>query len=628
MEKLLLDTIQSPQDLKKLDYRDLELLCKEIREFLIESLSKTGGHLSSNLGVVDLTVAWHRIFNSPQDMLVFDVGHQCYTHKILTGRKAGFEKLRKLEGLSGFPAPTESKHDLFLAGHGSTSISAAIGLARAKKLKNEPGKVFVLIGDGAFTGGMIYEAINNISGLDNLVVMLNDNTMSISKNVGSLAHYFTKLRTSDKYFRAKQDVKQVLEHTPVIGSGMAKGIQSIKSMLRRNIYHSTFFEELGFQYIGPMNGHNLPDLCNLFMSIRTATKPIFIHFETVKGKGFVPAEKNPGAFHGVSSFNTRKLTDPDLSPGDSFSNIFGQALAKAGESNEKVCAITAAMKYGTGLQFFKKQHPARFFDVGMAEGHAVTFAGGLAANGLLPVVAIYSTFLQRGYDQLIHDVSLQGLNVLFAIDRAGFVPGDGETHQGIYDAAYLSQQREMPVASPSNYSELTYWLNHLLNDYTGPRAIRYPRGKEPDQLCGKPCTGKPCTGKPFDKLLQNEGSKAALVTYGTLTADVLQGAQLLQQAGKPVDVYQMILINPLPQELVAQLQCYDKVFFAEEGITRGGIGEHLALELMAAGFTGRFYNYCVEDNRITHADVPQIKRLLKLDAEGLCRRISAEWGEE
>ncbi len=622
MEKLLLDTIQSPHDLKKMDYRDLELLCKEIREFLIESLSKTGGHLSSNLGVVEATVAWHRIYNSPHDMLVFDVGHQCYTHKILTGRKAGFEKLRKLDGMSGFPAPSESKHDLFLAGHGSTSISAAIGLARAKKMKNEPGKVFVLIGDGAFTGGMIYEAINNISGLDNLVVMLNDNTMSISKNVGSLAHYFTKLRTSAQYFQAKQDVKQVLEHTPVIGSGVAKGIQSVKSMLRRNIYHSTFFEELGFQYIGPMNGHNLPLLCNVFMGIRTAKKPVFIHLETVKGKGFVPAEKNPGAFHGVSSFNTRQLADPDLSPGDSFSNVFGQALAAEGEANPKICAITAAMKYGTGLQFFKKQHPERFFDVGMAEGHAVTFAGGLAANGMLPVAAIYSTFLQRGYDQLIHDVSLQGLNVLFAIDRAGFVPGDGETHQGIYDAAYLSQQRDMLVASPSNYAELTCWLNKLLQ-ISGPRAIRYPRGKEPASLAAKPCTGN-----AFDKLLQQENAKAALVTYGTLTEDVLQAAEKLSQAGKAVDVYQLVLINPLPEGLIPALKGYDKVFFAEEGIARGGIGEHVAIELLKAGFAGQYRHYGVIDNRITHAEVPEIKKMLELDAEGLCRRVSAEWGEE
>ncbi|MFV0411635.1 MAG: 1-deoxy-D-xylulose-5-phosphate synthase N-terminal domain-containing protein, partial [Oscillospiraceae bacterium] len=315
METLLLDAIQSPADLKKLDFGELERLCNEIRNFLISSVSKTGGHLSSNLGVIELTIALHRIFNSPQDMFVFDVGHQCYTHKLLTGRRAEFASLRKAGGLSGFPSSAESVHDVFLTGHGSTSISAAVGLAHAKKLKNEPGLVFAIIGDGAFTGGMIYEGLNNIDHLDNLVLLLNDNKMSISKNTGALAHYFTSLRTSPQYYKAKTDVKFALDKTPLVGQSIKKGIQTLKTSLRRSVYHSTFFEEMGFQYIGPVDGHNLPALCHLFLSLKNIDKPLFIHLETTKGKGFKPAENNPGAFHGVSSFDANHITDPDITPG-------------------------------------------------------------------------------------------------------------------------------------------------------------------------------------------------------------------------------------------------------------------------------------------------------------------------
>lgn len=617
MDTPLLQTIHSPDDLKKLDFGQLERLCTEIREFLIESVSQTGGHLSSNLGVVELTVALHRVFHSPKDMFVFDVGHQCYTHKLLTGRKDEFDGLRQAGGLSGFPSPRESKHDVFLAGHGSTSISAAVGLARAKKLKGEGGYVFAIIGDGAFTGGMIYEGINNIEGLDNLVLILNDNKMSISKNTGALAGYFTRLRSSPQYYKAKSDVKGVLDKTPLIGQGLKRGIQNLKTSFRRTVYHSTFFEEMGFQYIGPVDGHDLPGLCTLFGGVPHIDKPLFIHIETVKGKGFSPAERNPGAFHGVGTFNARKLADPDMSPSDSFSTTYGQALCRYADGNDKICAVTAAMKYGTGLQFFKKAHRERFFDVGMAEAHAVTFGAGLAANGMLPVVSIYSTFLQRAYDQIIHDVMLQNLNVLFAIDRAGFVPGDGETHQGLYDAAFLSQQRTMPIVSPANYAELTHWLGVLLRDYTVPRAIRYPRGKQRSLLAQRPCTGH-----EYDKLTAVKKPVAALVTYGDETADVLQAQESLTERGINADVFQMVMINPLPQGLAADLLGYDMVLFAEQGVRNGGIGEHLGLQLLQDGFKGRYVHVAAPEVGNDHADVAQLKTACGLDAEGLAATLA------
>ncbi|MDL2325270.1 1-deoxy-D-xylulose-5-phosphate synthase [Ruminococcaceae bacterium OttesenSCG-928-A16] len=617
MDTPLLDTIQSPVDLKKFDYRQMEQLCAEIRAFLIEHVSKTGGHLSSNLGVIELTVALHRVLNSPLDTIVFDVGHQCYTHKLLTGRKAGFTALRQAGGLSGFPNPAESPHDSFIAGHGSTSISVATGLARAKKLKGEPGLVVVVIGDGAFTGGMTYEAINNVNGLDNLVVILNDNKMSISKNVGALAGYLSQLRSNPGYYKAKSDVKDVLDKTPLVGQGLKRGIQTVKASLRRGIYHSTFFEDLGFQYIGPVDGHNLPDLCGLIYNAKNnIEKPLFIHLDTTKGKGFEPAELNPSAFHGVPAFDAKNIPDPDFSPGNSFSNVFGKQLAELGQQNKQLCAITAAMKYGTGLQYFKKQHPQRFFDVGMAEEHAVTFAAGLAKGGFTPVVGIYSTFLQRAYDQIIHDVMLQNLNVLFAIDRAGLVPGDGDTHQGIYDAAFLSQQHSMPIVSPANYAELTYWLPKLLQGYTTPRAIRYPRGTEYE-----PMASFACMGKVYNKLVANNKPAAALVSYGSETGDAIMAARQLAQQGTQADVYQMVFINPIAPALVQELLDYPVVLFAEEGIKQGGIGEHLALQLYTAGFKGEFVHLGVPEKGNDHASVPEMKAEIGLDAAGLARKL-------
>lgn len=616
MDTPLLDSISCPQDLKHLNNEETVALCTEIREFLIESVSQTGGHLSSNLGTIELTVALHKALSSPQDQLVFDVGHQCYTHKLLTGRKDQFARLRKLDGLSGFPAPKESEHDAFIAGHGNTSISVALGIARAKKLKGEPGKVVALVGDGAFTGGMIYEGMNNIGTLNNLVVLLNDNKMSISKNVGQMARYLTVLRTDPRYSRVKAHMETVLDAIPLIGPTVVDVLQSCKRAVRRQLYHSTMFEEMGFQYVGPVDGNDVNALTDLFNNLQNQKAPLFIHAVTVKGKGFKAAEENPGEFHGVSAFDPEHVLDPELAPKASFSTEFGKQLVELAEQDTRVCAITAAMKYGTGLQFMYRRYPERFFDVGMAEQHAVTFAAGLASKGMLPVVAIYSTFLQRAYDQMIHDVKLMDLNVLLAVDRAGLVPGDGETHQGIYDPAYFSQIG-IPVISPCNYAELHYWLPKLLLEWQGPRAIRYARGSESAALAKLKCTGK-----LFDVALAQPGAETAIVTYGSLTEDAIDASQGMARQGTAVDVIKLVQIFPLPQGLLEQLQPYKTILFAEECVA-DGIGTQLGEKLLVNGWRGKYLHSYVHGD-LPHANVPEMKQRLGLDAEGLMRTLKGE----
>ena len=445
----LLDAIRGPEDLKRLTEKQVVQLCGEIRSFLVDSVLHTGGHLASNLGAVELTVALHRVLNSPQDKIVFDVGHQCYTHKLLTGRKAGFARLRQRDGISGFPNPRESSHDAFVAGHGNTALSLAIGMAWAKKLKNEPGWVVAIIGDGAFTGGMIYEGVKNISSPQKLMVILNDNGRAISKKVGAMARYRTHLRASPEYFRANQHLSGVLSRMPLIGEPVHRFLSRAKTIVRRTMYDSTMFENMGFQYLGPLDGHKVLELEQTLRNITVRSGPLFLHVVTTKGKGYPPAEQNPGEFHGVSAGSQGYVPDPEVAAPASFSTVFGKALCEAASADKKICAITAAMKYGTGLQFFGHAYRDRFFDVGMAEQHAVTFAAGLASQGMTPVAAIYSTFLQRAYDQILHDVCLLRVKVIFAIDRAGLVPADGETHQGIYDPAFLSEAG-IPIYSPSN----------------------------------------------------------------------------------------------------------------------------------------------------------------------------------
>ncbi len=619
MKYPLLEQVASPDDVKKIPENQLEELCAEIRAFLIESVSHTGGHLSSNLGTIELTVALHRVLHTPQDKILFDVGHQCYTHKILTGRWKQFGTLRTIDGISGFPSPKESEHDAFIAGHGNTAISTAIGMARAKKLKGEPGKVVAIVGDGAFTGGMVYEGMNNIDTLNNLVVILNDNKMSISKNVGNMARYLTALRTNPRYFKAKEDVEGFLDSVPLVGQPIKRGVQETKQLLRRYIYNSTMFEEMGFQYVGPLDGHDVLGLASTFSNLQKQTAPLFIHVVTVKGKGFKPAEENPGEFHGVSAFDPEHVLDPDIAPSASFSTEFGQQLVELGKTHENLCAITAAMKYGTGLQFFYREFPKRFFDVGMAEQHAVTFAAGLASQGMLPVVGIYSTFLQRSYDQLIHDVKLMELSVILAVDRAGLVPGDGETHQGIHDVPFLSEIG-IPTVCPCNYAELRYWLQKLVEEWSGPRAIRYARGAEPAALAELGCTGQ-----EFDRLLQQKGAQVALVSYGTLTEEVLKAEKILEQKGIACDVYKLTKLYPLPEGFANELAAHSCILFAEDSIRRGGVGSYLAEDLLEIGWQGKYLYRAIDRNCLPHGTVPQLRQVLGLTGEQLAEAVEEAW---
>lgn len=614
MSDLLNRIGKDKKQLKTLSFQQMDILCDEIRTFLIDHVSKTGGHLSSNLCTVELSVALHRVFETPKDKFVFDVGHQCYTHKILTGRAPLFDTLRQPEGLSGFPNPFESEHDAFIAGHGNTAISAAIGIARAKKLKGEPGTVVAVVGDGAFTGGMVYEGINNIDKLDNLIVVLNDNKMSISKNVGAVSRYFTRLRTSPEYHSVKHRTENVLNHIPFIGGGIKAVMVDCKSVVRRALYNSTFFEDMGFQYIGPVDGHNLPELCAAFTSAKEYGKPLFIHAVTVKGKGFVPAEENPGAFHGVSAFDTDKIPDPDETISDSFSEEFGKELTRLAADDDKVCAITAAMKYATGLHYFKKAYPERFFDVGMAEQHAVTFAAGLASAGLHPVVALYSTFLQRSFDQIIHDVHLQNSKVLFCIDRAGLVPGDGETHQGVYDVAFFSQFEDMPVIMPINYAEQKYWLEKLLKEQQGPSAMRYIKGAESERLA---VLG--CDGYKWRRLSGSKDAKACLITYGGLTEQALLAME--QVKNFDVALYSLTCLAPLPADFVAAVKKHRQIFLAEDSIEHGSVGTHLGDALLKSGWQGRYYHRGVPAGNIDHASVSQLRKQHGLDKDSLATFI-------
>ena len=612
----LLDAIRGPEDLKRLTEKQVVQLCGEIRSFLVDSVLHTGGHLASNLGAVELTVALHRVLNSPQDKIVFDVGHQCYTHKLLTGRKAGFARLRQRDGISGFPNPRESSHDAFVAGHGNTALSLAIGMAWAKKLKNEPGWVVAIIGDGAFTGGMIYEGMNNIASLNNLMVILNDNGMSISKNVGAMARYLTHLRASPEYFRANQHLSGVLSRVPLIGEPVHRFLSRAKTIVRRTMYDSTMFENMGFQYLGPLDGHKVLELEQTLRNITVRSGPLFLHVVTTKGKGYPPAEQNPGEFHGVSAGSQGYVPDPEVAAPASFSTVFGKALCEAASADKKICAITAAMKYGTGLQFFGHTYRDRFFDVGMAEQHAVTFAAGLASQGMTPVAAIYSTFLQRAYDQILHDVCLLRVKVIFAIDRAGLVPADGETHQGIYDPAFLSEAG-IPIYSPSNYAELCYWLVQLVGPrYTGPQALRYPRGGESAALARYGCTGR-----AFDFLTGQPEADTVLVSYGSEVEDVLAAGAALEAQGIPCRVCKLVKIFPFTDEFLHAIERFNTILFAEECVCAGGIGQQLVARLTEDGWRGTFIHRAVDNTKLTHATVPELKELQGLDAASLVQAV-------
>ena len=600
-KKFNLNKMKLPQELSRLTINECELLCKEIRRKIIRTVLKNGGHLSSNLGTVELTVAMHRVFNSPSDKFVWDVGHQVYTHKILTGRYDSFSTLRKENGISGFCRPSESEHDAFISGHSSTSISAALGISEAMKLKGDKHHTVAVIGDGAFTGGLAYEGLNNAGKSDNnLVIILNHNDMSISRNVGAFAKYLTSIRGNTTYLDVKKKVEQLLVNTPIVGEPIKNVLSASKTALKSVLYHSTMFEDMGFVYLGPVDGHNLEELEEALRSAKKLRRPVFVHVNTIKGKGYKPAEINPGAFHAVASSGYNK---PDNSLQSSFSDEFGKSLCQLAADDDRICAITAAMKYGTGLQRFASEYEKRFFDVGIAEQHAVTFAAGLAKEGQLPVFAVYSSFLQRSYDQLVHDAAIDNTHIVLAIDRAGFVGEDGETHQGLLDIPMLSTIPNTTIYSPSTYVELNMCLKSAVYMDEGIVAVRYPKGTETSSIHADDTT--------LFSITKNNNRKLA-ISYGRIVHNLY--------SIDSCDVLKLVKIFPLEQEIFNICMEYDEIFFFEESSKSGGIGEKLLNMLYSNGYKGKFVITAVE-GFVKQSSVESCFKKYNLDSEGMRKII-------
>ena len=603
-----LEHINSPADLKRLPAEELPGLCAEIREFLIKSVSKTGGHLASNLGAVELTVAIHRVFSVPRDDLIFDVGHQCYVHKMLTGRKDRFGTLRQLDGISGFLRPSESPCDSAVSGHASSSVSVALGMARAKKLAGRESATVCVIGDGAFTGGMAYEAMNDAgqSGLP-LIVVFNDNDMSISPNVGAVAKRLSAIRIKPRYFRMKERTKAFLNRIPGGGS-LIRGISVCKSTLRSAVLKETLFELMGFEYLGPADGNDVYAVCALLEQAEKLQKPVVVHLKTVKGKGYLPSQQAPGDFHGVSAFDT-VTGHPVNARKTDFSSVFGQTMCRLAAQNEKICAVTAAMSAGTGLDPFAEAYPKRFFDVGIAEEHAVAMAAGLAARGMLPVCAIYSTFLQRAYDQILHDVAIGGNHVVFAVDRAGLVGADGETHQGAFDVPFLRTVPGMKLFAPSNYAELRSALERAVLLESGPVAVRYPRGGE-----------GPFREDTFDlpMKLVREGSAVTIITYGCLLPVALDAAQRLEERGVSAAVLKINELTFTDGDLllrtVGDTGC---ALVLEDCVEDGCLGQRLAALLLEKGVNARLRLCNLGRRFVQQGTVEQLYTVCKIDAESV-----------
>lgn len=584
---------------------ELKDLCRELRRCILKTVNSTGGHLASNLGTVELTAALHYVFDVKCDRIVWDVGHQAYAHKLLTGRWSQFHTLRTFGGISGFTRREESPADAFISGHSSTSISAAFGIASAMRLQGKRGSVAAVIGDGALTGGMAYEGLNNAGkSMAPLVVILNDNAMSISKSTGALARYLAHIRSTRKYYCAKEHVRSVLNAVPLVGSKLESAVRTAKGLIKDAIYDSSnMFENFGFQYIGPVNGHDLEDLIEALSVAKIMRRPCVVHVFTTKGKGWRPAEDNPGEYHAVTASGT--------AVGESFTDVFGRELERLAKTDSRICGITAAMKYATGMNYFKSSCGERFFDVGIAEQHAVTFAAGLAAEGMLPVFAVYSTFLQRGFDQLVHDCAIEKTHVTLAIDRAGFTGEDGETHQGIFDAAMLASIPNTTVYSPACADELRLCLGKAIYDTVGIAAVRYPKGSCPS-VSVQPDTMMEYSGKHGNTLA---------VSYGRLSAEMTAAARDASLRGAPVDWLRLVRITPLPQQAVEAALKYDRVVFFEEGIKQGGIGERFGTMLLEYGFTGH-YEVAAADGRFVPAGtVAQQLELFGLDRTSMAERL-------
>lgn len=599
-----------PADLKDLSVEECQRLCTAIRRLLIKTVADNGGHLASNLGTVELGMALHRVFNSPEDKIVWDVGHQAYTHKILTGRYGEFATIRQEGGISGFPTMSESEHDAFTGGHSSNSISAVCGIAQAMKLQGKTDNYAVaVIGDGALTGGLAYEGLNNAGKIEgNIIVILNQNDMSISKNVGGLAKYLSNIRGNESYLSTKNAVSEALSRTPVVGKPLAKFLKGSKTAIKKVIYKTTMFEDLGFVYLGTVDGHNLSEIEATLRLAKNIKEPVFVHVNTVKGKGFKPAENNPGAFHGISSQDVSSLEagNPEIISDDSYSAVFGKALTERAAADERICAITAAMKYGTGLQYFAAEHKDRFFDVGIAEEHAVTFAAGLSSMGMLPVLAVYSTFLQRAYDQLIHDVAIGGLHVVLAVDRAGVVGEDGETHQGLFDVPMLCTIPNTTVFSPACYEELRLCLDKAMSE-NGLACVRYPRGND--------CSVFDKAELNCEYTLQENGGDILLVTYGRIYDNMLHAAEELGDKGIICDTLRLTRIFPVADEIIEKIRNYRSIYFFEES-EPGGISAVFAERLINSDFRGRYRDRNIR-GFVKHASVGSILHKYGLDTEGM-----------
>ncbi len=623
---MVLDKIKEPNDIKKLRESELPVLAGEIREFLIQKISENGGHLASNLGTVELTIAMHLAFELPKDKIVWDVGHQSYTHKLLTGRRDGFDQLRKYGGMSGFPKRKESPCDSFDTGHSSTSISAGLGYAEAREITGEDYKVISVIGDGAMTGGMAYEALNNASRLNtNFIIVLNDNDMSISENVGGLSRHLGNLRTADAYQGLKIGVTNSLIKIPVYGERMVARIRRTKSGIKQLFIPGMIFENMGITYLGPVDGHNIGELLRVFREASKVNGAVVVHVITKKGKGYLPAERHPARFHGAEPFEVETGLPVKPRTVANYTDIFSTVMRKLGERDQEVVAITAAMKDGTGLKRFHNMFPERFFDVGIAEEHAVTFAAGLAAAGLKPVVAVYSSFLQRAYDQILHDVCIQDLPVVFAVDRAGLVGNDGETHQGIFDLSYLSSIPNMSILAPKNKWELSDMIKFAIN-FEHPIAVRYPRGEAYAGL--KEYREKIIYGKS-EILFREEG--IALLAVGSMVKTAEQVRILLKSMGYFCTLINVRFVKPLDTELLDQLaKNHTLLVTIEENVESGGFGEHVVSyfsEKQTAQLP-KVIKIAINDLYVEHGNVEILKKELGLDVESVLKRIVAGYIHE
>lgn len=620
-KKNILDTINSPADVKRLSIPELKQLAEEIRQFLISVISRTGGHLAPNLGVVELSLALHRVFSTPEDKIVFDVGHQSYIHKILTGRREAFATLRQYGGLSGFPKRTESEHDAFGTGHSSTSISAALGMAVARDLQGADYDVVAVIGDGSMTGGMAFEALNNAGTLHKkMIVVLNDNEMSISKNVGAISEYLYQLRTGETYNKIKNDIEGWLKNVD-FGSDVLKALRRLKGSVKYLMVPTSIFEELGFTYLGPVDGHDVEGLIDILQAARKINGPVMVHVLTKKGKGYKPAEESPNKFHGTGPYEIatgKKITNPNAPI--TYTEVFGKTITELADADKKIVGITAAMPDGTGLTTFAKVHPERFFDVGIAEQHAVTSAAGIAAAGFKPVAAIYSSFLQRAYDSVLHDICIQKLHVTLCLDRAGLVGDDGYTHHGVFDYAFLRSIPNMTIMSPKDENELRHMLKTAV-DFDGPISIRYPRGSGVGVDISEPVHTLP-VGKAE---VLHEGKDVCIWAIGSMVQSALDAADVLAERGISVGVVNMRFAKPLDAELLFECaQKYGKLVTMEEGVLAGGVGS----AVLEALNSKQLLQQCqvltlgIPDEFVLHGDKKLLFRDLALDVPAIVKQIT------